>query len=76
MGQYNLENMITIIIVLYRENYNILYKTLDKIRDFKKIIIDNSNNIQLKQKIESNFEIEKRMSSGRYLMNRVHEVMN
>ncbi len=59
MEQDNLKNKITIIIVLYREDYNILYKTLDKIRDFKKIIIDNSNNLELKNKIKANFEIEK-----------------
>ena len=59
MDQYSFKNTITIIIVLYRENYNILYKTLDKIRDFKKIIIDNSNNAELKDKVESDFEIEK-----------------
>ncbi len=59
MDQYNFKNTITIIIVLYRENYKILYKTLDKIRDFKKIIIDNSNNAVLKNEVEANFEIEK-----------------
>jgi GT2 family glycosyltransferase len=32
---------------------------LDKIRDFKKIIIDNSNNVELKNKVEANFKIEK-----------------
>ena len=59
MDQYNFKITITIIIVLYRENYKILYKTLDKIRDFKKIIIDNSNNAVLKNEVEANFEIEK-----------------
>ena len=59
MEQYDLRNKITIIIVLYRENYNLLSKTLNKIRDFRKIIIDNSNNIELKNKVEANFEIEK-----------------
>ena len=59
MDQHNLKNEITIIIVLYREDYNLLYKTLDKIRDFKKIIIDNSNNEELKNEVEANFKIEK-----------------
>ena len=59
MDQYNFKDTITIIIVLYRENYKILFKTLDKIRDFKKIIIDNSNNLELKNKVEANFKIEK-----------------
>ena len=59
MDQNTLKNKITIIIVLYREDYQILYQTLDKIRDFKKIIIDNSNNLELKNKLEANFKIEK-----------------
>ena len=59
MKQYDLTNKITIIIVLYREDYNLLYKTLDKIREFKKIIIDNSNNVDLKNKVEANFKVEK-----------------
>ena len=59
MDQNTLKNTITIIIVLYREDYQILYQTLDKIRDFKKIIIDNSNNLELKNKLEANFKIEK-----------------
>lgn len=59
MDQYNLKKIVTIIIVLYREEYNILYKTLNKIRDFKIIIIDNSNNLELKNKVEANFDIEK-----------------
>ena len=59
MDQHSLKNNITIIIVLYREDYKLLYKTLDKIRDFKKIIIDNSNNVELKNKVEANFKIEK-----------------
>ena len=59
MDQNSLINNITVIIVLYREDYNLLYKTLDKIREFKKIIIDNSNNIELKNKVETNFKVEK-----------------
>ena len=52
MDHHNLKNKIAIIIVLYREDYNLIYKTLDKIRDFKKIIIDNSNNVELKMKLK------------------------
>ena len=59
MDRYSFEKNITVIIVLYREDYNLLYKTLDKIRKFRKIIIDNSNNIKLKNKVEANFKIEK-----------------
>ena len=59
MDNFDLKKNITIIIVLYRENFNILFKTLDKIKDFKIVIIDNSNNIKLKNKVEAIFEIEK-----------------
>lgn len=59
MKHYNSKKVITIIIVLYRENFEVLYKTLDKIKHFKVIIIDNSNNIELKNKIKTIFKIEK-----------------
>ena len=59
MKQYDITNKITIIIVLYREDYKLLCKTLDKIREFKKILIDNSNNVDLKNKVEENFKVEK-----------------
>ncbi len=49
---------ITIAIVLYEEDFDLLYKTLDKLRSFKKIIIDNANNFDLKKKIQSIFSIE------------------
>ncbi len=58
MDQYSVTKEITIILVLYREDYNLLLKTLDKIRNFRKIIIDNSNNLELKNKIEKKFIIE------------------
>ena len=51
-------NDITIVIVLYYESYDLISKTLHHINNFKKIIIDNSNNIDLKKKIEDNFHIE------------------
>jgi len=41
---------ITIAIVLYEEDFDLIYKTLDKLRSFKKIIIDNANNFDLKKK--------------------------
>ena len=48
-------NDITISIVLYKEDYELISKTLEPINSFKKIIIDNAGNLDLKQKIESNF---------------------
>jgi len=59
MDQYILNEKITIGIVLFKEDYDVIYKTLDKIRLFKIIIIDNSFDLKLKKKIEDNFKIEK-----------------
>jgi N-acetylglucosaminyl-diphospho-decaprenol L-rhamnosyltransferase len=42
---------ITILIILYEEKYEIIEECLDKIKDFKIIIIDNSNDKYLKKKI-------------------------
>ena len=50
-------NEITIVIVLYYESYDLISKTLNHLNNFKKIIIDNSNNADLKKKIEDNFHI-------------------
>ncbi len=59
MDQHILNEKITIGIVLFKEDYDVIYKTLDKIRLFKIIIIDNSFDLKLKKKIEDNFKIEK-----------------
>jgi N-acetylglucosaminyl-diphospho-decaprenol L-rhamnosyltransferase len=51
-------NSLTIVIVLYRESFNLILNTLSKIKNFKIIIIDNDNNNDLKKKILSNFKID------------------
>lgn len=51
-------NSITIIIVLYKESYDLISNTLNKIENFKKIIIDNDGNDLLKKKILSRFSID------------------
>ena len=51
-------NDITISIVMYKEDYELISRTLKPINSFKKIIIDNAGNLDLKQKIESNFKID------------------
>ena len=51
-------NSVTIIIVLYKESYNLISNTLKKIENFKKIIIDNDGNDILKKKILSKFKID------------------
>ena len=57
-------NKITIIIVLYEEEIDLIERCLENIKDFKIIIIDNAGNIPLKKKIEKKFEIYK------YLLNK------
>lgn len=49
----------TILIVLYDEKEEILLKSLELIKNFKIIILDNKNNKKLKKKIEKKFKIEK-----------------
>ena len=54
-----LNNEITIIIVLYEENIQLVLRYLEKIKNFKIIIVDNANNIPLKKKVEKNYRIYK-----------------
>ncbi len=50
---------ITVVIVLYRESFELISKTLSTLKSFKKIIIDNDNNLKLKKKIENDYDIYK-----------------
>lgn len=38
------DNLVTIVIVIYKEPFDLIKKTLEKIVNFNKIIIDNSGN--------------------------------
>ena len=58
MSELNLYKNITIVIVLYQEPFELLSKTLKTINSFKKIIIDNNGNIELKKKIKSQFFVD------------------
>ena len=49
-------NSVTIIIVLYKESYDLISNTLEKIENFKKIIIDNDGNNVLKKKFFQDFK--------------------
>ena len=55
----NNSKSITIVIVLFKESFEIINKTLEYIKDFKIIIIDNANNQDLKKKIIKKFQIYK-----------------
>ena len=50
---------LSILIILYEENLEIINKCLEKIKDFKIIIIDNANNTSLKNEIIKKFKIYK-----------------
>ena len=57
-------NELTIIIIFYEEKIDLVFKCLEKIKNFKIIIIDNADNISLKKKIKEKFQIYK------YLLNK------
>ena len=48
---------LSILIVLYDEKEEILIKSLELIKNFRIIILDNKNNIKLKKKLEKKFKI-------------------
>ena len=56
-------NSVTVVIVLYKESFDLVSRTLNKIKDYKIIIIDNANNHDLKKRILENYKIYK------YLLN-------
>ena len=57
-------NEITVIIVLYEEETNLVLQCLKNINNFKIIIVDNAGNIALKKRIEEKFKIY------RYILNK------
>ncbi len=54
-----MNNKLSILIILYQENFEIIQKCLKQINEFKIIIIDNANDKSLKDKIIKNFKIYK-----------------
>ncbi len=50
---------ITVLIILYKEKYEMISGCLKNLKNFKVIIIDNDNNIDLKKKVCDNFDIYK-----------------
>ena len=50
---------LSILIILYEENLEMISKCLEKIKDFKIIIIDNANDKSLKDEIVKKFKIYK-----------------
>jgi GT2 family glycosyltransferase len=54
-----MKNEITIIILIFEEELDIIYKCLNSVKNFEIIIIDNSNDISRKEKILEKFKIYK-----------------
>ena len=52
-------NELTIVVVLFEEEKELLFKFLQNIKNFKIIIIDNSGNTKLKSQVEDAFLIHK-----------------
>ena len=48
---------ITVIIVLFEEEINLIFRCLENIKNYKIIIVDNAGNFYLKKKIEEKFKI-------------------
>ena len=44
-------NSVTVVIVLYKSPFDLVSRTLNKIKDYKIIIIDNANNHDLKKNL-------------------------
>lgn len=59
----DLYDSLTITMVLYEESFSLISKCLDKIKNFKIIIIDNAGDVELKKKIQDEYLIFK------YLLN-------
>ena len=50
MNDETYHTKITILIVLFNENIEIIFKTLNKLKSFKKVIVDNAGNFKIKKK--------------------------
>ena len=59
-----IQQNLTILIILYQENINIIRKCLDQLKNLKIIIIDNANDTKLKKKISKEYSIH------RYFLNK------
>ena len=57
MNKKNVDTEITIVIVIYKESFDLISKTLTSLKSFKVIIIDNDNNYEFKKKVEKHFDI-------------------
>ena len=50
-------NSISIVVVIYKETYELIINTLNQLKGIRIILIDNGNDIDLKKKLSIKFEI-------------------
>ena len=60
---------ISILFVLYDESFETIFKSLEKIKNFNIIIIDNKGDEKLKHEIENKYQIEKYFLSKKKKIN-------
>ena len=60
-------NELTIQIVLYEENKDLVFKCLENLKNFKILILDNSNNKKLKEEILNKFNVKEYIISNKNL---------
>ena len=58
MKNLNQNKNLTIIIVLFKESFELISKTLDQIQNYKIVIVDNANDAELQKKIISSYKID------------------
>lgn len=56
MKSINNLSKITVILVLYQESEDLIFKNLEKIKNFNIIILDNNSNLNLKKKLHLNLK--------------------
>jgi len=54
-----IQQKLSVLIILYEENFEMINNCLENVKDFKIIIIDNANNKSLKNEIKKKFKIHK-----------------
>ena len=54
-----IQKNLTVLIILYQENIDVVKKCLDQLKKFKVIIIDNANDANLKNKLTEDYHIQK-----------------
>jgi len=68
MNNSNLNKELTILMVIYKENLDLIEKNFDNLKAFKKIIIDNGFDYELKKKLENKYFISNYILNKKNMM--------